>query len=204
MKIKTGEVFKHIVKHFGKSRLAFMRDKFIVDSVFNRLLPIPDSVSACTRKISLEKSDVFMIRPPTYRRGRYILFCHGGAFCFSMSRLYLPFAFEIAKATESQVVMPDYRLAPEHPYPAALVDCAEAFRWVVDSDKSFDKFAILGDSAGGNLALSIAQEEPQTKGLCLLSPWLDLSQSSKTWLGASADDFVHPAAAKRAAWFYVL
>jgi acetyl esterase/lipase len=204
MRIKVGSTLTRIVNNFGASRIAMLRDRFLVDTVINNLMPLPEEVRACSRKIKLSFGHAWVIDKPGKSSRRSILFAHGGAFCFSMNRLYLPFAYDIATKTDAQVIMPDYRLTPENPYPAALEDCLETLDWIKSSGGPATPIAVLGDSAGGNLALSVAQNAETINGLCLLSPWVDLSLSSPSWHAESPDIFVNPDAAKRAAWFYVI
>ena len=81
---------------------------------------------------------------------------HGGGWTIGTVEQYDPIARQVANATRAVVVSPDYRLAPEHPFPAALDDCWNALRWAVANAVSFGgdstRLAIGGDSAGGNLA----------------------------------------------------
>ena len=123
--------------------------------------------------------------------------------CLPMWKFYLPIAYQFAKETKSRLLLPDYRLAPESCFPAALDDCLDAVRWVTSQWTQRDELVVVGDSAGGNLALNMAIDINSPKGLVLMSPWLDLSHSSKWWAADSEDDVVFPIPARRAAWLYV-
>jgi len=119
-----------------------------------------------------------------------------------MWRFYLPLAFSLAKSTCSRVFLPDYRLAPEHPFPSALEDCEEAYEFAQSQSTNL---ILIGDSAGGNLALNIAQSRTgNTRGLALLSPWLDLTHTSNSFFNHNKDTVVFPESARRAAWLYVM
>ena len=83
------------------------------------------------------------------------MYLHGGGFAFGSCQTYRRIACDLAEASAASVLLIDYRLAPEHPYPAALEDTLTAYRWLVNS-RGFQpsQVAIAGDSAGGNLALA--------------------------------------------------
>jgi len=111
-----------------------------------------------------------------------ILFAHGGGFILGGGSTYVGFASWIAEATGADVYLPDYRLAPEHPYPAPLDDLFEAYRVILALGHPAKRTAILGDSAGGALAVGTVlalpeMGQPSPAALVLLSPFLDLSLS---------------------------
>ena len=112
-----------------------------------------------------------------------ILFAHGGGFVVSSAASYANFAGWIATTTGADVYVPDYRLAPEHPSPAPTDDLFAAYRTVLGRGHVPERTAILGDSAGGALAVSTAlalreMDVPAPAALVLLSPWLDLTLSA--------------------------
>jgi epsilon-lactone hydrolase len=93
---------------------------------------------------------------------------------------YRHLAGAVGVAAEAGVLVPDYRLAPEHPFPAALEDIMRAYRWLVDTGTPADEMVVAGDSAGGALALSLVQAlradgGPLPGGVALLSPGLRLT-----------------------------
>jgi epsilon-lactone hydrolase len=111
-------------------------------------------------------------------RADAILYLHGGGYTVGSPRLYRGCAAYLAKSAQAVVYNLDYRLAPEHPYPAALDDAVAAFRELVHKhghDPS--RVAIAGDSAGGGLAVAAARvlvdEGLRPAALGLLSPWTD-------------------------------
>jgi acetyl esterase/lipase len=90
------------------------------------------------------------------------------------------FLAQLARATGTRVLAVDYRLAPEHPYPAALEDAVAAYRWALDAGYAPSQVVVAGDSAGGGLALAtvVALRDagaPLPAGAVCLSPWLDLA-----------------------------
>lgn len=114
---------------------------------------------------------------------RLLLFVHGGAYSLGSATTHRPLAARLARALASEVVLPDYRLAPEHPCPAAIEDTLAVWRAL---PRRVRAGAILaGDSAGGGLALALAMHlrdlgEVLPSALVLLSPWTDLTVSGES------------------------
>jgi acetyl esterase/lipase len=112
--------------------------------------------------------------------GRHLLYLHGGAYIFGSARLYRHFTWRMADAARARVLFLDFRLAPEHPFPAALDDTVAAWRWLVANGAAPAASAFAGDSAGGGLALA-AMLKLRDAGLPLpaaaaaMSPWTDLA-----------------------------
>lgn len=116
--------------------------------------------------------------PPSPRPGS-VLLLHGGAFITSSPRTHRVLASHLAAAAGVPVVVPDYRLAPEHPWPAAVDDAVEAY----DELAARGPVAVVGDSAGGALALLLARSRRPT-ALALISPVTDLTgATSAAWTG---------------------
>lgn len=114
-----------------------------------------------------------------------ILYCHGGGYSTG-SRLYArTLTTKLAASTSMDVLCFDYRLAPENPYPAALEDALKAWDYLMLLGYGARDVIVAGDSAGGNLALSLVLQLKERKrilprGLVLLSPWTDLTGAGKT------------------------
>jgi len=111
---------------------------------------------------------------------RVILYLHGGAFAYGSRRSHGELVAELALAAQARVLFPHYRLAPEHPFPAALDDAAAAYRSLLAAGADPSSIVIAGDSAGGNLALSLLltlrdRGEPLPAAAVLISPWVDLA-----------------------------
>jgi acetyl esterase/lipase len=112
---------------------------------------------------------------------KVLIHLHGGAFVFGSSASYRNRAMRLSYRLDAEVFVPEYRLAPEHPFPAALDDALAAYRYV-RALRPDARLFITGDSAGGGLALSLLVllrrlAEPLPAGAILLSPWTDLSVS---------------------------
>ncbi len=127
----------------------------------------------------------WLTSPRTTRRGKLILYLHGGAFIFGTARGNSLGLLNLANQTGLRVLAVDYRLAPETPFPGGLEDCKTVYRWLLRRGYSPKNIIVLGESAGGGLALSTLlslREEgaPMPAALVVLSPWADLSRSGDT------------------------
>lgn len=110
---------------------------------------------------------------------RVILYLHGGGYVIGSPQIYTRFVGHLARAAGCRVLNVDYRLAPEHPHPAAVEDATAAYRWLLAEGYRPEHIAISGDSAGGGLTLATllsldANGLPQPAAAVPLSPWTDL------------------------------
>ncbi len=122
-----------------------------------------------------------------------ILYCHGGGYITGSSLYARGLTTKLAQYSNLPVLAFDYRLAPEHPFPAALEDAVTVWNFLLTKGFPAQDIIIAGDSAGGNLALSLSlflknHELPMPKCLLLFSPWTDLSASGETYYTKSAID----------------
>jgi acetyl esterase/lipase len=122
---------------------------------------------------------------PESRPDRTLFYLHGGSFAFRFPNAHAAFAARLCRRLGARALIPDYRLAPEHPYPAALDDCGVAWRWMLTRGHDAGTVIFLGDSAGGNLALVTLQRacragEPLPCCAVLLSPAVDCTLESRS------------------------
>jgi monoterpene epsilon-lactone hydrolase len=127
--------------------------------------------------------------------GHVILYLHGGAYNAGSSHSHRALASNIAYAARVRALTINYRLAPEHLYPAALEDALMAYAWLLERDILPQQVTVAGDSAGGGLtiALLIALRErglPLPAAAVCLSPWTDLSASGESWQDNAGFDYV--------------
>ncbi|WP_089914275.1 alpha/beta hydrolase [Leifsonia sp. 21MFCrub1.1] len=125
---------------------------------------------------------------------RVLIFLHGGGFQFGSLRSDGELAARLGRAAGMRVLFVDYRLAPEHPFPAALDDVRTAWQWLW-RDRGCDPsaVAVAGDSAGGGLAVSLLAAarddgEPLPSGVVLMSPTVDLTGSGRSMRDRVAED----------------
>jgi acetyl esterase/lipase len=109
-----------------------------------------------------------------------LLHLHGGGYIVGSAFGYRPLAGALALAADAGVLVPDYRLAPEHTFPAAIEDAVSAYGWMLDRGVEPEQVRISGDSAGGGLTMSVLltlkqRGLPQPGGAILMCPWVDLA-----------------------------
>ncbi|QFG23761.1 alpha/beta hydrolase [Actinomadura sp. WMMB 499] len=109
-----------------------------------------------------------------------ILYLHGGGYVLCSPRTHRPITSRLTLDTGLPVLVPRYRLAPEHPFPAPLEDAVAAYRWLLARGVPSAGIVLAGDSAGGHLAAALAGEIcrtglPSPAGVVLFSPWVDLT-----------------------------
>jgi len=133
------------------------------------------------------------IERPLSRAHRIILYFHGGGYCAGTPDSHRALVSKIANEAHARALLVDYRLAPEHPFPAAYEDAMTCYRWLLASGIDPGGIALAGDSAGGGLALAAAMGI-RDEGLAMpaavvgLSPWVDLAMTGRSLLRlANAD-----------------
>ena len=134
---------------------------------------------------------VSVARPQSEARRR-ILFLHGGGYITGSPALYRHVLWRFAEAARGEIVAIDYRLAPEHPFPAALDDAVTAWLAILERDADAGRCAVLGDSAGGGLALAMAlrlrdESVPLPGAVVAISPWTDLAITGTSTIDDSKD-----------------
>jgi len=110
-----------------------------------------------------------------------VLYLHGGGFIIGSSTTHRGLTGHLAKASGCNVITPDYRLAPEHPFPAALDDAEAVYSALLEQGVTPEQIAVAGDSAGGGLTVALAmrlrdRQLPLPSSLTVFSPWVDLTQ----------------------------
>lgn len=131
------------------------------------------------------EASAWWIRPAGVSPAAVILYFHGGGFVAEARAIHDPLLAAICRAALARGLMLDYRLAPEHPFPAAVDDGHAAWHHLLSSGVDPERVVFVGDSAGGNLALVTAMRArdeglPQPAALVLMSPLLDLTFSGES------------------------
>jgi epsilon-lactone hydrolase len=116
----------------------------------------------------------------------FLVYFHGGGYCIASALAYRSFGSHLAKVCRARVLLVDYRLAPEHPFPAAVEDGFAAYRWVLDQGVQPSQVVIGGDSAGGGITAAVllaarGRSLPLPAGGVCLSPWVDLTNSAASY-----------------------
>ena len=145
-------------------------------NVLSILMPARSGVQRQTTVIG--NIPVTITHPKATTADGVVLYLHGGAFCVASPHTHRSITSHLAHASGMPVWAPDYRLAPEHPYPAALEDATSVYEFLLQQGYAPARIVLAGDSAGGALALALAiqlrdQDAPQPAGLALISPVTD-------------------------------
>jgi acetyl esterase/lipase len=153
------------------------------DAAARRSIRVPRGV--CLQTVAANGVPSDWLEPDNAFPGRAILYLHGGAYVIGSPTTHRGLAGNIAQVSRARLLLIDYRLAPEHPFPAALDDALAAYRWLLGKGYSPEHIAIGGDSAGGGLTLATAlslrdNDDNMPAALFLLSPWTDLSFSGES------------------------
>jgi len=150
----------------------------------------PDVVS---KEVNADGVPADWISVGASKADRIVLYFHGGAYVMGSRNTHRGLAGRIANAAQTRVFLPEYRLAPENPFPAAIEDAVACWRWLLAEGHSPDDMAIAGDSAGGGLALATllalkASGDPLPACAVGLSPWTDLAGTGETAVSGAVDD----------------
>jgi len=145
--------------------------------------PLADDVSTTAGELGGVR--VLNIETGDANHDAVMLWFHGGWYVIGSPRTSAGLSSDLARRVGAKIISVDYRLAPEHPYPAALQDATAAYRGLLDSGVDPRSIAIVGESAGGGLAVallaSLAENGlAQPAAAFLLSPWTDLTLSGET------------------------
>ncbi|MCI0569438.1 MAG: alpha/beta hydrolase [Myxococcaceae bacterium] len=133
--------------------------------------------------------------PRAAREGAAVLYLFGGGYVLGSPASRRKTAGHLATATGARVLVPSYRLAPEHPFPAALEDAVRAWRWLLGQGARADRSVVMGDSSGGGLAvatlLALRQQRERLPAGCVpLSPWADLLCTGESMRTRAAVDMM--------------
>lgn len=154
------------------------------------------SVPVSCERVSANGIDAEWIAPGEAQRDKAVLFFHGGGFRLGSVSSHRDLIARIADASGCRVLAINYRLAPEHRFPAQLEDAVAAYGWLLDQGLKSENIAFAGDSAGGNLVLT-AMLDLRQRGLplpvaaALMSPWTDLAATGASYVSRADADPIH-------------
>ena len=149
-------------------------------SIATRTLSVPFGVRFTRSSLAGVPVETVRSKSSAADSGAAVLFVHGGAFIIGSPVSHRSITGRLAKLTGATVFAPDYRLAPEHPFPAALDDVFACYRALLEQGYAPERIAVAGDSAGGGLVLSLclrlrSEGLAQPACMALISPWADLT-----------------------------
>ncbi|HYB41751.1 MAG TPA: alpha/beta hydrolase [Candidatus Methylomirabilis sp.] len=172
-----------------------------------RVFPTPAEVKV--ERVTAPAAPAEWLRPPSAAAGRVVLYLHGGGYSIGSPRSHRHLAAAIAGSAGASALLLDYRLAPEHPFPAAVDDAVAAYRWLLDQGIPPQGVVVAGDSAGGGLTVAtlLALREaaiPLPAGGVCISPWADLTCTAGSYeTKATADPIVRRAGVQEMARAYL-
>lgn len=152
-------------------------------AMFGAMSPLPDEAVAAD--VSIGNMPARWLDLPESSLQRVVLYLHGGGHVVGGIDSHQGLAARIGRSAHARVLIPDFRLAPEDPFPAGLDDALQAYLYLLDSGYDTARISIVGDSSGGGLtaALLILLREREVDlpaAAVLLSPWIDLTLSGKS------------------------
>jgi len=153
----------------------------------------PILAAASIEELIIGQCNADWVTVPVSREDRVIFYLHGGGYVIGSNVAFREFASRLAQANRARVCLLDYRLAPEHPFPAAVDDAVAAFGWLLDQGVDPAGITVAGDSAGGGLTLATLLTlrdagGPQAAcGVCF-SPWADLAGTGASAQPGAVDD----------------
>lgn len=145
--------------------------------------PTPDGVTIT--EINMGAVAATLVAPECIEAGRTLLYIHGGGYIAGSPAAYHGLAGHFAKLLKAKVYMPDYRLAPEHPFPAAIDDTLASYKWLLEQGHNPKEIMFAGDSAGGAMVVSV-MVAARDMGLPLpaagvaISPWANLEHTGSS------------------------
>jgi monoterpene epsilon-lactone hydrolase len=173
-----------------------------------RIHPVPDDV--VVTEVAAGGVPAHWLAAPGTDAGPVLVFLHGGGFELGSLRSDGELAARLGRASRMRVLFPEYRLAPEHPFPAAVDDVVAVWHWLrSDQDLSARSMAVAGDSAGGGLAVALLVAtrdagEALPAAAVLMSPTVDLTSSGASMTErADQDPFSTPAMLRQFASEYL-
>ena len=149
--------------------------------------------NANVQSISIKGLSADLITAKNSLDSRAVLYLHGGGYIIGSKKTHGELCGRIAESAKAKVLIIDYRLAPENPFPAAVDDAVEAYEYLLETGLNPSQIMIAGDSAGGGLTLatmlSLKSRNMALPGCaCIFSPWVDLTCSGETQKPGVAED----------------
>ena len=173
-------------------------------TIAKHAIPISDQVHKAAAEapgvsyesiIAAERPALWIV-PQNASKKHVVLFMHGGGYSFGSPNGHRKLAAHLAKACNCVSLSVDYRLTPEHPFPAPVDDCVNAYKWLLDQGYDAANIVVAGDSCGGGLSTSVplaAVERglPNPAAAVSLSPWYDLTASEGTMITNDQNDVLN-------------
>lgn len=147
------------------------------------MMPLPPNTKVTP--VTADGVSAEWVEAPSARASHAILYLHGGGYVIGSPKTHRSLAGKLSETAKARVLVIDYRMAPEAPFPAAVDDAVKAYKWLLAQGISASNLAISGDSAGGGLTLATSAALRDggvalPRAVAMLSPWTDLTGNSET------------------------
>jgi epsilon-lactone hydrolase len=203
MLVREGNVLPSVSSYFikmgikaGAKKLKLEEKKIeesrqMIDSFARKFTKLPKNCKV--KKIQIEGIYAEWILNNQTKEDKVILYLHGGGYGYCSVYTHRSLAARIMNEAGVKVLLPEYRLAPEHPFPAAIEDTLTIYRWLLKQGYESSNIIFAGDSAGGGLSVAATlalrnQSETLPAALVCLSPWVDLTSSGESYRENSDKD----------------
>ncbi|MEW6298937.1 MAG: alpha/beta hydrolase [Thermodesulfobacteriota bacterium] len=160
-------------------RMAQAKDLREMRAVMEEMSMFPSAAETRCTPVDAGGVRAEWVAAPGAAEDRVVLYLHGGGYVMGSINTHRELAARLSRAAGARVLVLDYRLAPEHPFPAAVEDATAAYRWLLSQGIKPNRVVVAGDSAGGGLTLATllalrdAKDPLPAAGVCI-SPWTDM------------------------------
>ena len=154
---------------------------------------VPSNIGSQRELVDAGGAKAEWFAAPNAVRDKVVLYLHGGGYVFGSARSHGGLAEQMSASAKARVLFVEYRLAPEHPFPAAVEDSTAAYRWLLEKGIAPGRIAIAGDSAGGGLTLATLLSIknaglPMPACACMMSPWADMELAGASMETKAGED----------------
>ncbi len=171
-------IFRTLLKLLFKRKATIAESRANSERSAKWMGKLPEEI--LVEKVSIDALNAEWVYTSKASEDKVILYLHGGGYIIGSADTHRMLCASLAQSTNAKVLLLEYRLAPENPFPAALDDATSAYRWLLIQQFKSENIIIAGDSAGGGLSLATVQKlrddnQPLPAGVVCISPWTDLT-----------------------------
>jgi len=183
MPSKEFENLVQLLKTFPKDNDQTIEERRSDFEKRSKMLPLAEGITI--EPVRIDDVNAEWLKPDEVSNGSVILYIHGGGYCVGSVNTHRSMVSFIAKSARTDILTIDYRLAPEHPFPAAIEDAANVYTWLLSNGRSPENIAMAGDSAGGGITVSTLvylrkNGIPMPAAAVCISPWVDLEMTGES------------------------